>query len=98
MNFFEKYSTHYESISKTPKKRSINVVFKFFETPVRKGLQLIAYSMIFSNQTINSQAYNMKRNKIVTTEKIFFLINPNKMHSVVQMKKIKLKKNKIKLS
>jgi hypothetical protein len=87
MNFFEKYSLFYETISKTNKRNKIKLTFKFFETPVRKMLQLTAYSLINNTADASIQPFNIKKNLITVTEKFFFCINVNKLSLVTHLKK-----------
>lgn len=98
MNFIEKYTVFYEIISKTPKKKNIRIILKFFESPTRKILQIVNHALIFSDQIILNQPCNFKKNKLTITEKIFLSINPNLLTIVKHMKKNPILKNKLKES
>lgn len=98
MHFVGKYTTFYETISKTPDKKSINVMFKFFDAPVRRLLQLCTCALINNEQCILSQPFTLKKNKLIVTEKLFLILNTTKSHVITHLKQATIKIKKLSVS
>lgn len=97
MNFLEKYNPHYITMSKTTNEKNIKILFKVFESPVRKTLYLFIHMCLTNDESISDQIINENNNKIVILENFIKNLTVDKLPVVVKNKKIlkpKIKRKK----